>query len=226
MDTLEDVLEGAAETPAEEPAGETPEPEKEPEKSTSPVDEDKVVGLTAELTRIRQKNRELEQENQTLKTPKTEKPDLWADTEAWESSLRNEFQGEMLKTRISISEDMARSQFQDYDEKASYFMEMAKKTPALVEDMRNAISPARFAYETAKRQMLVDKLGDPDAYEAGIRQQVRTELEAQIRKEYEDKLGKELPTSLSDTRAAGGVKTPVIDESLEDVMGRDATHRS
>lgn len=228
-ETLESILEGAdeeesqetEETTETEAATDVKEPEKTPEPPASSADSE-VSALKAELARIRQQNRELKEKQEPEK-----KPDLWENTQEWESSLEKRFDSKLENTRIGMSEAFARKHYgdQDYEQKLDTFMSMVEKTPSLIADMRASSNPADFMYQAAKRQQMLDQVGDLDAYEKKVREKVEAELEEKIRKDYEQKLGKALPTSLSDTRAAGGLKTPVGDESLEDILGADAAHR-
>jgi len=228
-DTLESMLEGGEEEESQETEETTEaeattdvkEPEQTPEPSASSADSE-VSALKAELARIRQQNRELKEKQEPEK-----KPDLWENTEEWESSLEKRFDSKLENTRIGMSEAFARKHYgdQEYEEKLSAFMGLVEKTPSLIVDMRASSNPADFMFQTAKRQMMLDQVGDLDAYEKKVREKVESEIEGKIRKEYEQKLGKALPNSLADTRAAGGLKTPVGDESLEDILGADAAHR-
>ena len=230
-ETLEQVLSDEPSEPkAETPEKEVPEEPKEStdvkseaptkvEKSGSSPDE-QLTAMKAELARIREKNRDLEQK---LKEPE-KVPDLFEDPDGRLKYLEQTFDSKLEKTRLSISEEYAKDRYgeDEYNEKLNVFMSLVEQSPSLVVDMKNAPNPAKFAYDTARKHMLIEQIDDIDKMKANIKAETEKEVEARLRKEY----GKTLPTSLSDTRATSGHTDPVGNESLEDVIGIDAIHRS
>lgn len=177
----------------------------------------KVKAMEAELARVRAKVREQEPEK---------KPDLWENSEEWEKALESKLDGKIQSTRLGLSESFARDQYgeAEYNAKLDAFKGLVERTPSLIQDMLDAPNPAKFMYETASKHLMLEQVGDLDAYREKVRAEAIAEAEAKIRKEYEEKIGKALPDSLSSSRAAGA-QASVGDETLEDVIGLDATHR-
>ena len=84
---------------------------------------------------------------------------------------------EMFHLRTEISQEMFRSQRPDYDEVEKIFIDEAKKNPYLIEQLRKAPMPARFAYEEGQRAKLRREIGDdPAAYRAKLRKELEDEL--------------------------------------------------
>jgi hypothetical protein len=227
-EALDDVLNGEPE-PEKEPetTDVKAEPEKEPEKAPeteSSSDQDIVMkevnALKAELARIREKNRQLKED----KEPEPEPPNIWEDPDGRLKHIEDKFDSKLETTRLSMSEMYARKTYQDYDQKLDVFMQMVEKNPALAVEMRSSQDPASFAYETANRQMTLDRVGNLDELEKKIKEEALKEAEAKAKAKYEELLGRELPDSLSDAKAAGD-NSLVIDESLDDVIGVDPRHR-
>jgi len=194
------------------------EPAPEPKSESS--SDDIVKGLTKELSRIREQNRELKAREE----PKPEPTNIFEDPEKRLQELSSDFESKLQNTRIAMSESYARKVYPDYDDKLNTFLGMIDNNPLLVQQMNNANDPATFAYETARQKMTLDQVGDISEFEKTIRQKADAEAEEKYKKLYAEKFGKELPTSLADTRASAD-NTSVVDETLDDVIGVDARHK-
>ena len=180
---------------------------------------EKQDAIMAELTRVREQNRKLKAEE-----PKPEPTNFFEDPDKRLSELSQEFDEKLTKTRLALSENYARKTHSDYDQKLDVFMGMIERNPLLVQEMNAAQDPATFAYEAAEKQMILEKVGNVTEFESKLRQQIQAEADAKYKKMYEEQLGKELPTSLADTRAAAD-NTSFVEDTLEDAVGVDARHR-
>jgi len=110
-------------------------------------------------------------------------------------------QQQIINERFNTSEMIARSKYQDLDEKLEVFKEAAKANPALGAQMMQQTNPYDFAYKEAARIQLQRELGDdPNAYKA--------RLEAEIREKVMAELGQggtpqvKLPASLGGARSS------------------------
>lgn len=157
------------------------------------------------------KAEDLEKRLAALEKPSAKKPDIFEDPDGVLGSLRQEVQGQILQTRIELSQDLMREKHEDYDELESEFYDLAKANPFLLQDPAFTKNPAKYAYETAKKARDAAGLKDVDKMRAELEAKVRKEVEEKIRKETEEKSKKdgskrsatETP-SLAQARAADG----------------------
>lgn len=108
-------------------------------------------------------------------------PDPWSDPEGY-AAYQRELQEQMLfETRVTLGQDMMRLNNPDYDEVEAVFAEEAQQNPYLIEQLRRAHNPAKYAYEQGKRLKLMREIGtDPDAYRKRIEEELRAKLAAEM----------------------------------------------
>jgi len=248
MDELENVLSGepvaepeAEQPPAETKGEETAEPTTPVEDNQEP-DEDKrfkaMLAKSQDEKRKRQaaqeKNRTLEAELEALKRPQKEvgEDDYWENPkEAVETTIDNRF-GQLEQNYelriLGLSEELARSKHDDYDDMRDYFLEnIAENQPHIAQEARQTANPHEYIYNVAKSQKELSEVGDIDALREKIREEERAKLlgskETELREQIEAEIQKRssIPGSLANERAASGNSTQVGDnESLDDIMGR------
>lgn len=226
MENLEEVLNGeeAAEPETTEEA--TQEATGEQVESTPDTKDKETTGdeswsKTAYMDEKR-KRQALEREVTELKTvknePKTEeKGDFWDNPDTVISQIETKHQSDLADLRVEMSQEIMRSKYDDYDEKELEFVDLTKKNPGLVEQLRVQSNPAKFIYDTVQQQVDIKDLGT-----AKTRIE---ELEAQLAKingENDTKNAKResITPSLSNQRNVSGGTQTVTDESLEDLFGR------
>ncbi len=129
----------------------------------------------------KRKRQALEQELEELKKPKTpekqdDAPDMFVDPAAYTKHQDEKTKMLILRNKAEMSADLMRDAKPDYDEKAARFIDMAKADQSLADKMYASPNPAKFAYETAAKQMALDAIGDPVAYEAKLREKILAEL--------------------------------------------------
>ena len=214
--------------PKEEPK--EPEPKKE-EKPAAPQYTDKERAYYAAAMDERRKRQAAEAKLAELQTtqakPKdeAEKKTFWDDPEAALEAFRkktlDETRQQGINTRLSTSELIARSKYQDFDEKVEIFKELMGQNPGLYQQFSNSPDPGEFVYKTAKFHKDLQGAGNIDNLRAQIEKETRIKIESEL-KEKEAKLKKErdaLPGTLSDAR---GTKQQAVawsgPESLEDVL--------
>lgn len=184
-----------------------------------------IAGLTAELGRIRQKNRDLEER---MARPQTEdeKPDFFADPDAAMAKLTDSVDARISKARIDMSEQMARSTHDDFDTQIEVFQEMAQENPALWAEMSAQVNPAEWAYKQAERKTELAEIGDLGTFKDRIRAEAKAEALKEFQKDHEEKIEAEikkrsgLPSSLSDARSISGKDVDTDNDSLDSIMGR------
>ena len=211
---------------------ETPEPEEEPEKGEKEPEtpepeeppsseKDPITGLQAALAAERQKRQDLERR---LNEKPEEKVDFYEDpNKALEQSEQRT--GAMLnKSILAISENAARARYTDFDDKIELFAQMAASNQVYAQNMMNSLDPAEYAYQAATQQKLIDEIGNPAQYE----QKVRADIEATLRKEFDEKLKAEItklavPKSPTEAQGDGQSYTKqgktVEMTSLDDIVG-------
>jgi len=238
-DDLQEILNGedGAEVTAEQPAETQEATETTGEETTeqvadaSPASEKEEVkdnfadvkaGMEAELARIRAKNRDLEEQLKAPAQPE-EKVDFFDDPDKALLTMEERVDRKIAKARIDWSEQAARARHEDFDDKIKAFTESANENPALWDQMGKSPDPAEFAYNQASQVLKMREFENIGSFEEKIRADERAKAEEKAKAEYEAKLAElsNLPGSLSDIRASGGNSSqPVINESLEDVLGR------
>ena len=134
----------------------------------------KRQALEAELEKLRQGQ-------QQQPANEAEKADWYADPEKAAQTMQQQLSQQAFNTKLELSQDMMRAQFEDYDEHETEFVDLAKQDPRLIQEMQQAPNPARFAYETAKKARDYEAMKDVDSYKAKLQQ----EIEAKVRKELE-----------------------------------------
>ena len=225
-ETLDQVM--AEKAPEVKPVEPTPEVKEEvvaevkaqPEPQSESSSDDIVKGIMKELARTRELNRELKAKAE----PKQEPTNIFEDPEKRLTELSDSFDAKLQNVKITMSESYARKVYPDFDQKLDTFLTMIDSNPLLAQQMNSAPDPATFAYETAKQKLTLDQVGDISEFEKTIQQKAEAAAEEKFKKLYAEKFGKELPTSLADTRAAAD-NTSFVDSTLDEVIGVDATHR-
>jgi len=198
--------EKAEEPKKEEPKVEPP-PEVKPEVKAEPKPAamtEKEVAFLRGLEDERRKRQALEQELERLRAaaPKEPEKGFWDDPEGSIKTMREQFNAEILKTRVTTSEAIVRSQHEDFDEKVGVFVELAQATPGLYQQMISAPNPAEFAYKVGKNHFDIRQAGSVDNLKAQLEKEVRAKLEQEYREKEAalEKQRAELPKSLTDVR--------------------------
>ena len=215
--------------PKEEPKEEKLELEpKKEEKPAVPQATDKERAYYAAAMDERRKRQALEARLTELQTkPKEEggQKTFWDDPEAALDTFRKQTMAasrlEALNTRINTSELIARSKYQDFDEKVEIFKELMGQNPGLHQQFMGSPDPGEFVYKTAKFHKDLQGAGNIDNLRAQIEKETRIKIEAEL-KEKEGKLKKEreaLPGTLSDVR---GTKQQAVvwsgPSTLDDIL--------
>lgn len=205
MANLEDVLNGNAEpeilqvTTEAEPKGEevTAPPAAEPPK----IEPDPQMVPVAALQSERQKRQQLERELENIRnTAKPQEKPEDAEARFFENPVAIVDQ-RVRMAELNMSEQIARSAHQDYDEKLNVFADIVKQNPVFAQQMMQHAHPAEFAYQTAVKHLEFQKMQNPDQYKA----EIKAELEKQLRAEFEQKFksSASLPPDLAAARSAG-----------------------
>lgn len=118
-------------------------------------------------------------------------------------------------TRFDVSEMIARSKFDDYDNKLAVFSDLARENPALVQRLQSEPDPAGFAYRYAKNHEDVQAIGslDIEAIKAAAKAEALAELQAQ-------QPAPVVPTTLADSQSAKLTATaPLAPPTLAQILG-------
>lgn len=191
-ETPEDTSEASQEEEQESPSEEEGAEEKSKE-------DDNVV-------RMRKSMKALKEENERLKAAQKQKerPDVFEDPDG---AFRHT--EEQINQRImAMSEEMARAQFDDYDERLERVQQEAQEHPAILEEIRGSAHPAMKAYEVGKRLASYDEIGDPEDFKAKVREQIREEEREKLKAEESEKTKESLPDDLTSERNAGSRSGP------------------
>ena len=219
------------EEPKEEPKAEVkaePKVEVKPEpKREEFTDKERAFLRAAEEER--RKRQELERRLAELEKPKQpegEKKTFWDDPEGhlktFEQGLEQKLTQRELNTKLATSEAIARTRYQDFDEKIQVFAEVLQQTPGLHAQWLASQDPAEFAYRFGERTKMVRDAGSIDELKAKIAKETRARLEVEFKakqKELEDQRAALTP-SLSDVRGVAKREQPVYTgpTPLDDIL--------
>lgn len=136
-------------------------------------------------------------------------PDLLDDQQGYADHIQQQVDGKIRNVTIQMSQEMMRSQHEDYDQVEDKFMQMVSDDPSLQIKLQESEHPAKFVYETVKKAEQYAEMQDVDTYKAKLKAEALTEAKAEIEAEAKAKADKEaelngaLSPSLTNTRAAG-----------------------
>lgn len=172
------------------------------------------------LEEERRKRQDLERQLNEIRTAKVEKPEdkktFWDDPEghlkSFEQGLEKKLSEREVTTKLQTSEVIARSRYNDFDEKVEIFSALMRETPALHSQMVAAADPAEFVYRTAARTKMLQEAGSIDELRAKIEKETRTKMEAEFKAKQDDldKQRSALTGSLSDVKGASTQQRPVF----------------
>ena len=211
----------APEPPAPEPAPAVPEPA-----AAAPQQQmtDKEKAFYTAMSEERRKRQEIERKFNELQQaqPPQEPKAFWDDPEAALQTFKHEVDKVVTTTRMDTAEQIARSKYNDFDDKINVFAEVLQSTPGLREHWMQAPDPAEFAYRTGKNYMELQQAGNIDALRAKIESEVRMKLEAEMKAKDEARKAElaAIPPSLSNAQSAPGNKAvwggpPSLDNILK-----------
>ena len=134
---------------------------------------------------------------------------FWDDPEgslkANMGQLREEVSRQVTASRLNTSEMIARSRYQDFDDKIKAFGEIMQKTPGLYQQFITNPDPGEFAYQLAKQHMEFQEVGSIPALRAKIEKETRLKLEEELKQKAEA-LAKEkaaIPPSITEAPSKG-----------------------
>jgi hypothetical protein len=164
----------------------------------------------------------LEAQLQTLSNPPHPAPDMFENPEGWQSHFGGQIrqqasQEASFNSLLNTSEMLCRDKFDDFDDAKAKFMELAEANPVLAQQALSDPHPWRKAYTLVKNHEKMEALGATDSVslEAKLREQIRAELEAELKATPQVQLPNSLATAQSGRGIAGGpYNTPTIDEIL------------
>lgn len=117
--------------------------------------------------------------------------------------------------RYEMGADYVRAQHPDFDQAEQTFMQLVKDDPALRARFMEERNPARFVYDYVKAHERIKNIGSIDDLESRLREQIRTELEEEIRKKQAEAVAAQASTSSAGARGVS-VTTPAA-ESVDDL---------
>lgn len=196
----------------EEPEGQ-PEPQ-QPEKveevkpePTAGKESKEEAGFKAGMLAEREKRKALEARLRELEAKQQQQPEPRKPVQFYEDPQKyvDEIERRAEQRRLDALEADMKEQHEDFDEVAAIVVEAAKENPALHQKVFSAANPARAIYKLGMELREQEKLKDPEAYKASIREDLKAELLAEIRKELSiettEKPKPNLPRDLSNGRS-------------------------
>jgi hypothetical protein len=137
-------------------------------------------------------------------TPAEQPKGFWEDPEGHFKSFEQRIADQAMQTRLSTAEMIARSRYQDFDQKIGVFQQVLQSTPGLLQQWQAAPDPAEFAYRVGKTRLELHEAGGMEGWKAKTEKELRLKIEAEA-KEKADKDAAErakLPQSLSEVKGA------------------------
>lgn len=213
--------------PAPEPVSEpvvTPEPTPEPVAAQQQPITDKERAFYIAMSEERRKRQDIERQLKELQAsqPPQEPKAFWDDPEGALQTFQQQVEKVVTTTRMDTAEQIARSKYNDFDDKINVFAEVLQNTPGLREHWMKAPDPAEFAYKTGKNYMELQQAGNIDALRSKIENEVRLKIEAELKAKDEARKSEiaAIPPSLSNAQSAPGTKAvwggpPSLDNILK-----------
>lgn len=216
------------EEPKEEKPKEEAKPEPKPEVKPPPQEmTEKERAFLRAAEEERRKRQELERRLEALEK-RPEKPEdkktFWDDPEGHFQSVEKRLQQREQNLTLRVSEQIARSKYQDFDASVEVFADILKGPggQGIHAQWLASQDPAEFAYRMGKQTKELREAGNIDALRAKIEKETREKLEAEYKKKQEDleKERKAIPPSLSDVRGGGGKGAPAWSgpPSLDEIL--------
>ena len=187
---------------------------------------DKEKAFLRGLEEERRKRQDLERRLAEVTKPQaeSEKKTFWDDPEGHFKSFEQRMAQMGQALSLQVSEKIARSKYNDFEEKISEFADSLKNTPGLHAQWLASPDPGEFAYRHGERVKEMREVGSLDNYKKKIEQELRTKLEAEYKQKQEEvsQQRRELPGSLSDVRGAAKQNVPVWKgpTPFEDILKR------
>ncbi len=209
------------------------EPESGEETEETPSSDEKEEPWTKKSALAERKKRQesekkvkaLEEELATLKQPKEEvkRPDALDDPEGALAHVEKTLRGELWKEKFTLTQEIMREKHEDYEQLETHFSEMVKESPDLLKKFVEAKNPAKFAYDTAKKDLNIQKFSDPD-YEKNLEEELRKKILAEIGEKPEaaeapaEKPKVKLPPSFANAASAKSGDKFVEDKPLDELF--------
>jgi hypothetical protein len=204
----EKVAEPAAK---EEPKAEEKKPEAKPAEAPKEELTPKERAAFAKAADETRKRQALEQELAKLRgaqpaAPATpaEKKTFWDDPEGALKAHEQRIAQRETQLVLTTTERIARSKYQDFDDKIAVFSEIVQAAPGLAQQWLGSADPAEFAYRTGKAHIELREAGGLESMRAKIEKETREKVE----KEFRERADKEkaeraaIPPSISQIRGA------------------------
>jgi hypothetical protein len=113
---------------------------------------------------------------------------MYENPEAYREWLRENIRVEArqasFEDRVNVTQAALREKHADYDDAVLVFQDLARKNPALSEQLFTSPNPAEFAYKTANDYLETKRLSDP-ATRKELQDKMRAELKAEMAAEAE-----------------------------------------
>lgn len=175
--------------------------------------ERRAIALEAQLEESRRYWNSQQQTKQPAQQEMPEEPDPFtqpAEYRQFHDALRRK---ELFETRVLLSEEVMRSRYQDYSQAEEAFRIAASQDPDLAKRLVAHPIPAKFAYETGKRILSMQRVGpDPEAFEKKIREEERQKVLAELK--AGPKSPQRFPGTLADSMSASEQGSGQSDEAM------------
>ena len=143
------------------------------------------------------------------------------DPEAALASFEQRTQTVILKSKLDITEAIARNKYPDFEAKFATFRDLANTTPGLANQWLTSSDPAEFAYKTGRDYMALKQAGDLPKMKEQLEKELRLKIEAEHKEkaDAEAKKREAIPGSLSSVTGSNPTK-PVWGgpPSLDDIL--------
>ncbi len=159
------------------------------EKPKEPADDPPHVPVKA-MQEERKKRQELERQLAQLRQQQQKPPpDVIQDPEGFRQHIQSDLRSQLENERVNMSAAWAKRQYQDYESVMETWFQLTADNPVLYAQATKQDLPADWAYQHAKRHLLLQEIGDPTQY----RQKLESELEAKLREKFEAEYAAKAP---------------------------------
>lgn len=219
-------------TPEAEPAllpeAQPQAPEIAPPAPTTPPGHVPLAALLDARDKAKEYERQIEQLRAQIPRPAQRVPDPIDQPEEYQAYQEQQVQNVVLNARLDMSEDMARTKYgnDEVDQARAAILTRMAQSPAYAQEVLSHRNPYEFVVQEHRRQLALEKIGDPSeldafiAWKAAQAAPASPTAPAALAASPQRTAPPIPPRSLASAPSAGGLAVQVVDEDEGTVFAK------
>lgn len=135
-----------------------------------------------------------------------------------QAELERKMEQAATTQRITMSETLVRSQFDDFDDVVDGFVDVASKNPHVHQQFLQQANPAKFAYDYMKLHKQVQGVGSIEDLRNRIREEERARIQEELRRDAVKADAERVSTSSAAAQSVGSARVAVGDIPLSEIL--------